>query len=195
MWKSVEFVKTAVIGGFFVVLPIALALLVLNYLLRSLANTLEPLLAELPADEVAGIGLDLLAAALLLLLVCFVAGILIRTRVGQGLNDWLEETIFNRIPGFTLLRNLTRRFSPEDAGGVVLARIHPGDARVLAFVAEEIDEERVAIFVPSAPTPTVGAVYIVDRDRLEWVGARAPATLNCLMQWGIGAREILARRA
>jgi uncharacterized membrane protein len=194
MWKSIQFAKTSVIGGFFVVLPIALALLVLQYALDGVADLIEPLLAGIPIDQVGGVGIDILSAALLILLLCFTAGVAVRTRLGQAGNTWLERSVLNRIPGFTLLKNLTSRFSPHEGSGLALARIHPGEARVIAFVAEEVDEERVAIFVPVAPTPTMGAIYIVGRDDLEPLEAGTSAAVNCLMQWGIGARELLARR-
>jgi len=108
MWKSIQFAKTTVVGGFFIVLPIALAAIILTYMVGIVADTIEPLLEGVPVDEIGGVG--------------------------------------------------------------------------------------IAIFVPLAPTPTVGTVYIGERANVERIEAGTPAALNCLMQWGIGAREILTRR-
>jgi uncharacterized membrane protein len=194
MWKSIQFAKTTVVGGFFIVLPIALAAIILSYVVDIVADTIEPLLEGVPVDEIGGVGIAILTAILLILLLCFAAGVLIRTQLGTRLHEWLEQTILNRIPGFSLVKNLTSRFSPQEGSSLALARLHPGGAQVIAFVAEDIDEERVAIFVPLAPTPTVGTVYVVERANVERLETGTPAALNCLMPWGLGAREILTRR-
>ena len=40
------------------------------------------------------------------------------------------------------------------------------DALVPAFIIEELEDGRLKIFVPSAPTPLAGAVYILSADRV-----------------------------
>jgi hypothetical protein len=65
-------------------------------------------------------------AVCVLLLVCFIAGLVIRTRAGVRLNAQLERLILRRAPGFTFVKNIARGLAGLESGSdlsVALARI------------------------------------------------------------------------
>jgi len=66
----------------------------------------------------------------------------------------------------------------------------PGTA-VFGFVVEEHENDRLTVFVPSAPAITVGSVHIVERDRVTLLEASAVEVTSCVSQWGIGSRRVL----
>jgi uncharacterized protein (DUF2252 family) len=43
--------------------------------------------------------------------ICFVVGLLIRTEPGRRFGDWLSQHILDRIPGFSLVRGMTRQLA------------------------------------------------------------------------------------
>jgi len=192
MKEIANFIKTTVLGGFFVVLPVAILILLMQQTMLMLDGLINPIAELLPFESVGGIEIEFLLAILVVLLICFVAGVVIRTRMGSSIHQWVESSILDRIPGYALLRNLTQRFSStEQNRTVVLARIHSQDAWSFGFVADEVEGDRVAVFVPMAPTPTVGAVYLLPRENVREITAGTAATMNCLMQWGIGAKDLV----
>lgn len=52
---------------------------------------------------------------------------------------------------------------------------------------EELPGERLAVFVPISPTPTIGSVHIVAADRVTLLDSAMDAT-QAISQWGIGTR-------
>src|SRR3954452_684086 len=70
-----EFTKTTLIGGVLVILPIYVAVLLLVKAVSGLLALLTPVTAQLPA----GVEFRQAAAILLLVAVCFVVGLVLRT--------------------------------------------------------------------------------------------------------------------
>jgi uncharacterized membrane protein len=53
------------------------------------------------------------------------------------------------------------------------------------------------VFVPSIPTPLVGAVYILDRDRVHLLDVPFTDAVKSISRWGSGSKDMVAamRRA
>jgi uncharacterized membrane protein len=175
--------------GLLIVIPIYLALLLLLKGMKSLGALVRPLanlLPEwLPAENVLSL--------LLILVVCLFIGLAMRTAAGRAARSRIEKSLFERIPGYALIRSLTQRMagtSQETAWKPALAEIE--DALVPAFIIEEIDDERLAVFVPSVPTPLAGAVYIISRDRVHPVNVPFTQAASAVARWGSGSKELVA---
>jgi len=191
MKQSVAFLKTTLMGGFFVVFPIVVVGILLGQVVVALGDVAELLAQSLSLGSVGGVEAALLIAVGLALLLCFAAGLAVRTAIGARTNAWLERVVLERIPGYTMVKNLTRRFEPGEGNSVALARLQSGAARVLVFVVESLDDGRVVVFLPLAPTPTVGTVYIVSPEDLEILDISMAGAVSCLTQWGVGAGDLL----
>jgi uncharacterized membrane protein len=184
------FVKTTLIGGLLVILPIGLALLLLLKALSTALAVVGPIAAQL----LVGTRFATPMALLLILAGCFVVGLLVRTVVGQRATRALEQRVLERVPGYTLLRSLTRRVAGEEEGqtfAVALAVIE--DALVPAFIVEEHEDGRYTVFVPSVPTPAVGAVYILPRERVHLVDVPFTRAVRCIRD-GVRVRASCSRR-
>src|SRR4051812_46028607 len=100
MKHAVAFITRALVSGLLVVVPIYLALLLLLKALGSVAGLVKPVAALLPDS----IPAQTLLSLLLVLLICLVVGLAIRTRGGQAVRNRLERSFFVRIPGYAMLR-------------------------------------------------------------------------------------------
>lgn len=104
-------------------------------------------------------GNEHILSLLLVLIVCFLIGAAVRTRVGRAIRGQIERSLFERMPGCALLRGLAERLSGKDKESVwkpALAEIE--EALVPAFIIEGSEDGRCTVFVPSVPTPFAGAV-------------------------------------
>jgi len=73
-----------------------------------------------------------------------------------------------KIPGYTLLRGIVgdpENLSENAKLKVALANID--DAWLLSFIVEELPDGMLAVFVPSAPTPTAGNVYLMTEQQVK----------------------------
>ena len=184
-----EFLQNAVLGGVLVVLPIYLALVVLIKGMQSVVPLVRPFTMLLP-DWVPA---ENLLSLVLVLLVCFLIGVAVRTRLGHRLRERMETSLFERLPGYALFRSLTQRLAGEDRENVwkpALAEIE--DALVPAFIIEEFEDGRFTVFVPSIPTPLAGAVYILSRDRVHALDVPFTQAIQSVSRWGAGSKELVA---
>ena len=188
MKAIVEFVKTTLIGGLLMVVPAYLTVLLLAKALAGMVRLLNPIVALLPAAE----HFRQLTAIALVVLLCFLLGLIARTGLGRRAIGAFERRVLERLPGFAMLRSVVRRVSgrSDDAQfQPVLVEIE--DALTPAFIVEEIDDERFVVLVPSVPTPAAGSLYILPRQRVHWVDAPVTEAIAVITRWGAGTGQLL----
>jgi len=184
-----DFIVSAVIGGLLVLLPVYLAALLLLKALASLALLLHPISALLPTWLPA----QNIVSALAAVIACFAVGAAVRTPTGRAARDRIELLLFGKLPGYTLFRGLTQRMagnSEENAWQPALVEIE--EALVPAFIVEEHVDGRFTVFVPSAPTPFAGAIYIISRERVHLVDIPLGHAVKAISRWGFGSKAFVA---
>ncbi len=189
MKKALVFVAKAVLAGLLVVVPIYLAVLVLLKGMKSVGQLVRPFARLLPDWFPAEQAMSLL----LVLMICFLIGVAIRTRAGRVVRERIERGFFQRIPGYALFRSLTQRLAGQDQESTWKpALVEIEDALVPAFIIEEFEDGRYTVFVPSIPTPLAGAVYILDRKRVHPLDVPFTEALKAVSRWGSGAKDLVA---
>ena len=187
MKQTMRAVWKALMRGLLIVVPVYLAILLLLKGMKSVANLVRPFTALLPdwvpAEE--------LLSLLLVLAICAVIGATVGTRIGRAVRDWLERSVFERIPGYGVIRSLTRQMagkSRENTWRPALIEIE--DALVPGFIIEELDDGRYTVLIPSVPTPAAGALFIIPRDRVHPVDVPFTQAVKVISKWGAGAGEL-----
>jgi len=189
MKHSMMAVSKALIRGLLIVIPVYLAILLLLKGMQSVAKLVRPFTAILP-DWVPA---EDLLSLLLVLAICALIGAAVVTRIGRGARDWFERTVFERIPGYGVIRSLTHQMagkSQESTWRAALIEIE--DALVPGFIIEEFEDGRYTVFVPSIPTPFAGAVYVLARHRVHPVDVPFTDALRVVSRWGSGAQKLVA---
>jgi uncharacterized membrane protein len=184
-----EFITNALVGGALVVLPLYLAVLLLLKGMQAVAGLVRPVASLLPESMHA----ETILALLLLLIVCFVVGVAVRTPSGRALRGRLEMALFGKIPGYETVRGLTQRLAGEAEENVWKpALVEIEDALVPAFIIEEHDDGRFTVFVPSVPTPFAGAVYVLNRTRVHPIDVPFKQAIQTISKWGSGSKDLVA---
>jgi uncharacterized membrane protein len=184
-----QFLVNTLVGGLLILLPIYLTVLVLLKGMRSVAALVRPLAMLLPAWLPA----ENLLSLVLVLIVCFLIGIGVRTRVGGIIRNWMDRTLFERLPGYGLFRSLTQRLAGEGRENVWKpALVEIEEALVPAFIIEVLADGRFTVFVPSVPTPLAGAVYILSRARVHPLDVSFTQAIGTISRWGSGSKDLVA---
>ena len=175
--------------GLLIVVPIYLAALLILKAMSTVAHAVRPL-AELfphwiPAEE--------LLSLLVVLTICVLIGFAVRTSRGRRIHDYAEKRIFERIPGYAVIRSLTHRIAgdeTETAWTFAFAELEKGLAPV--FIIERFEDGRYTVFVPSVPTPFAGEVYVLEAKRVHPLDVPLTQALRVVARWGSGAKDLLA---
>lgn len=184
-----QFFVSSFVGGLVILAPIYLSILLLLKAMKAVAGLVRPFAKLLPAWFPGEQFLSLL----FVLTVCFLIGVAVRTPAGRVARERLEKSLFQKIPGYALFRSLTQQLvgSPEEqVWKPALAEIEGG--LVPAFVIEEFEDGRFTVFVPSAPTPLSGSIYILTAERVHPVDVPLTHAIKSLSRWGSGSKELVA---
>jgi len=176
-------------SGLLVIVPVYLAALLVGRVLQSLAGLVQPLAGLLPDWLPA----ENLLALLLGLLICFLIGASLRTPTGRAARERMETSVFEKIPGYSLFRGLTRQVagvSYENVWKPALSEIE--DALVPSFIIEDLPDGSYTVFVPSVPTPLAGAVYILPRERVHPLDIPFADAIKTVVRWGAGSGKLVA---
>jgi len=188
------FVKTTTIGGIMVVLPAILLFVVFRWLFRRITDLIQPLtnlvvaqsqLNEFIADTVV-IGI--------ILAICFIVGMVVRTKVGRYFQNNLEDHILNIAPGYriikeTVMQLLGRKKSPFSS--VALVKIYGNDALMTAFITDEYGIDWKTVFIPTGPNPTTGYIVHLPADRVYPINVSAETALRSVIACGAGSRALI----
>src|SRR5436190_11685713 len=104
--------------------------------MQAVAGLVRPLARLLPE----WIPAEQLISLLFVLFVCVLVGVAIRGAAGRAAREKLEKTLFERIPGYALVRSLTQQLAgsrEEQVWKPALVEIE--DALVPGFIIEEFD--------------------------------------------------------
>jgi uncharacterized membrane protein len=189
MRNFTRFIVSRLITGVLVVAPIYLAVLLVLKAAKSLLSIVQPVAALLPEWMPATQILSLL----MILFFCFFIGVGMKTPIGLATWERMENSLFQRLPGYALFRSLTQQLSgktEDQTWKPALAEIE--DALVPAFIIEELENGSFTVFVPSIPTPLAGAVYILTSDRVHPLDVPFTQAIKTISRWGSGSKDLLA---
>jgi uncharacterized membrane protein len=189
MKRAATFVASRAGAGLLAVIPVYLTALLLLKAVKLVAGALHPLVKLVPK----WLPVENLIALLALALVCFIVGLLLTTRAGHAIWAGIEDSVCRKIPGYETLRSLTRRVAGKcqnEEWEPAMAEIE--EALVPAFIIEKLHDGRFTVFVPSAPTPFTGAIYILTPERVHPLNISFAHAVKVLSRWGSGTREMMA---
>jgi uncharacterized membrane protein len=183
-----EFTKTTLIGGILIILPIYVSILLLLKAISGLTALIAPIASGIPAAT----EFREVIAVVALGVICFVAGLIVRTGPGLRAKNAFEAAILSKLPGYSLLRGLTGRVAGQaDEPAFAPALVEIEDALVPALIIEELEDGLYTVLVPSVPTPMAGALYILSKDRVHPVDVSFTTALKVFTKWGTGAGEFV----
>jgi len=184
-------VKTIVVGGLIFLVPFAVALLVLGKVYSVAMRLAEPLDGLIPIEAVGGVALANILAIAIILLACFLAGILATRTWGKKLYGKIDEWLLNLIPRYGFVKSMT-----ESIGGQLDSTLRPvlvrfDDLSQIGFEVERGPGDLVTVYLPGSPDPWSGSVAQIAADRVDALGADFASVIQSLRKIGRGSSELM----
>jgi uncharacterized membrane protein len=192
MTLSLKPLTTTLIGGIVFLLPLIVALAVLGQGVALMATVAKPLAAMFPTQKVAGVALASLVALLLLLLLCYGAGLLARAALGRTLSASFEDRLQTLYPRYTIIKGMTQSLGVNGVkSNLKTVLVSFDDHQVLAIEVERLADGRVVVFLPGAPDPWSGSVVMVSQERVAGLSVEIGALHRSLKGIGRGSAALL----
>lgn len=189
-----SFVKTTLLGGALVVLPIVILLFVFNWLYEFIADKIRPItnliLETARMQEFAASAL----AVIFILLLFFLVGLIVRTKIGRVAFEFLEKSALLKIPLYKIIKETTIQLMGSNKTlfkHVALVRLFGNDTRITAFITDEHEDGSYTVFIPSGPAPTAGFIYHVNRDNVQIVNYPVDKAMKTIFSLGAGSNELM----
>ena len=191
-----EFVKSTVVGGLLVILPLAISFFTLTWVFGLVQEAISPLKTiVMQKSPLQGVVADILAVALLIV-VCFSVGVLVRIRLGKWLYSVLESNVFLKVPGYSLIKETVYQFlgkKKSPFSSVALVQIFDNETLLSAFITDEHADGTCTVFVPTGPNPTSGNIYHLPKDRVHPVDVSIEDAMRSIISCGAGSSILIAK--
>jgi len=198
MQKLREFVKSTLIGGLLVVLPLGLLSFALVWVLGLIRGAIAPLTKLVMAkSRFEGIAADILVIAVLICL-CFLIGAIVRTRLGKWIYHVIETNLLRKTPGYSMIKETVHQFlgkKESPFSSVALAQIFGNETLVSAFVTDTHADGSYTVFVPTGPNPTSGCIYHLKAQYVHPVDVSVEDTMRSIISCGAGSAVLVSKLA
>ena len=201
--RTAMIVRRSLAGGLLILLP----LVIVGTIFRWIYDVASGMISPFTGPVISTFGLPKVLADLivvtLLILICFLIGTLVATRLGAWLWQHAEGVLMVRVPGYRSIREITAQLlgnsndSPFKRGEVVRVWLYGRQVDVSAFglVTSRPAEGRVSVFVPTGPDPTTGFIYHVGVDLVDFhPEIRVEQMLKTVIACGAGTAAMIERR-
>jgi uncharacterized membrane protein len=189
-----HFVRTTLLGGAVVVLPVTIFILLAKLIFDTIRALIEPISSILPFRSISSdILLDLIALGLIIAFF-FIMGLFVQTRLGQGLISLIESELLHRLPFYGAIKETVLQFTGAKRmpfSQVAVVRPYgPEGTKMFGFVADEHQNGIYTIFVPTAPNPTNGFIFYVEAKDVELVDVKPEDAIRMIIGIGTGASKL-----
>lgn len=159
MNSVLKFIRTTITGGIIFLLPLTLVLIIAKKALDILMKLSTPFADIFPHSILGFDGHQLLTLALLLI-ICFMSGLLFRLSFAKSWIKKLEDNFICYLPGYTLMKSVAADALRHEVDvKMIPVMVQDGDAHMLGFLTEE-EAGYCAVFIPGAPHHEEGEIKI-----------------------------------
>ncbi|EMB19129.1 DUF502 domain-containing protein [Rhodopirellula europaea] len=200
--KHFSFLRTTAIGGIFFLLPLLVVCVLLGQLVQviyAVAIALLPFLRDYtPFHDTTGYLLVFGIATLLLVLACFVSGIMARRSIARQFTRFIEKYLLMLFPRYAIFKE---QLSGNIGGDVAKNRLRPVVVQLEGFsqLAFEVERYRgsdiandplgVTLYLPGSPDPWNGKVVMVEASRVQRIDAPFGDVVGTFEQLGTDTQK------
>jgi len=184
--QSIGFFRATALGGVLFLLPLAVVVGLLGYVYSFVVVIYEPLASSLPLHSAAGVAMLFGVAVLVLVLACFMAGLMAHRAIGRRISGLIEKYLNTFFPKYAIYKDLL-------AGNIGGSRNVPSlkpvlvttpESQRIAFESDRVGDGRVVVFFPGAPDTWIGHVGLVAADQVEPLNVPFNDVVGILEQLG-----------
>jgi uncharacterized membrane protein len=194
MERLKAFLRTTFLGGFLIVLPIILLIFVLDWFFNFLTDKIRPVTNILVETARLNELVASVVAVIIIMLLFFIVGLIVRTSLGSYIIGFLEEKILKRVPLYKIIKDtVIHLFGDEKLifKGVALVKPFGNDTMVTAFITDESFDGYTTVFIPSAPAPTGGYIYHIKNEFVIKLDYPVEEAMRTVLSLGGGSRKLL----
>lgn len=185
IWR---FIGTTIVGGVLFLAPLVVLAAVLGKAYDFARRGLQPVAKLIPDQVASGPTATAILAVIVIALACFLAGLLARTLWARRLVNELEGSLLSKIPGNEYIKQAgTSVLGVSELAEHPVVLVELGGAWRIGVQTDVVGENLVAVFLPNAPNPVSGGVFLVAANRVRPANVSLAAAMGALRRCGTGS--------
>lgn len=195
--KTFSFLRTTAVGGLIFLLPLAVLIALLGYVydIVQVAYAYIPLKDLIPVHTAVGVAILFVAATAGVLAACFFAGLAARRALGRRFSETLEKQLVMVFPKYAIYKDIV---AGNIGGDDLTPTLQPvtlafDDHLRIGYEAGRTTSGLVIAFLPGAPDPWIGAVVLIEPDRVTPLEVDFTETAAICERLGRDSTELLAK--
>ena len=189
-----NFIKSRILTGLYVLLPLMLLWLGLREIGGLLASMAEPIADMFPSKYFDDLKWPGIIAALLIVGASFVVGLAALLSVVERLSHKFEQAVLYRVPMYKMLKIISSSLVKAETSDVRPAILKCGDGGGdPCYVMEEHDTGLVTVLIPWSPASFAGSIKVVPKSQLEYLQCSIDEYSRSISFMGIGVADCLAQ--
>jgi len=192
MKKKFEFFKAMLLGGILFFIPLIILIVIIQKAFQIAAVLVVPIIKLLDMTKIFGIGAEIIISVALILFIIYLGGLISRSPTVRRIVKKMEDALLSKVPGYEMIKNMGESFVGFEGNTsipTVLARIE--DAWQYGFLIEEIEGEQYVVYIPGAPNPMSGSVYILEKTRIKKTNIPLKDAMKSLRGLGAGSNNLV----
>ena len=191
-----NFLKTTVLGGLFILLPLMLLWIGLREIGGLLALMAAPI-ADIFVDFFpAGFFEDLSApgvvAFFLIVGTSFILGLAAKSDWLTSIGRSIEKSVLYKVPMYRMLKIISSALIDTASGNVVPGLITDGKGGgEPCYVVEKHKDGRATVLVPWSPASFAGSIKVVQQSDIEFLSCSLDDYARSLSHIGVGVEECM----
>jgi uncharacterized membrane protein len=191
-----NFLKTTVLGGLFILLPIMLlwmGLIEIGGLLAIMAAPIADILADFfPQDYFENLTAPGVVAFFLIVGASFVLGLAARSNWLKSIGRSIETSILYKVPMYRMLKIISSALIDTDTSDVDPALLMDGSGGGdPCYVMEKHNDGRATVLLPWSPASFAGSIRVVQQSNLQTLSCSIDEYSRSLSQLGVGVEECI----
>ncbi len=194
MKNVLKVIRTTLIGGILFVIPIFLVIFLLSKVFMKLKSLFEPLTNNWQFDTIFGMEIPWLIILLVLLLICYIAGLAAKTGVAKKIINRIEESLLSNIPGYNFMKKTGENLVGFDSAESYPVVIVKNDSvRQFGFLVEHVNDTIVAVYIPGVPSPWSGDLFFMNIELIKEIDMTYKEALGVIKNLGAGSGKYIDR--
>jgi uncharacterized membrane protein len=123
-----------------------------------------------------------------------VVGVVIKTKIGQFIQEGLENRILKMAPGYPTIKSVVMQFMGKEKSpfsSVALVRVFGPETLMTAFITDTHPGGRYTVFVPTGPNPTSGLIFHLPEKYVHPIQASVEQAMRTIIGCGTGSTELI----
>ncbi|MGX5819092.1 hypothetical protein ACWKWU_12895 [Chitinophaga lutea] len=177
------------VSGLLLMLPLVLVVYLLGKIWTGLHGWVVKISPRVGIIKAEGFAHPFVLTGIVFLVLCVMAGLLMRLAATGKVKSWLEDNVLRFVPGYVLIRTFMEDQLQASRRGESSAMVWLQEGWQPCLLIEEGENGWWTVFIPQAPHFNNGRIFVVKKEKVKKTGQPMARWKDHFEQFGKGLTE------